>query len=246
MEFRTIVFICVIAFVLIMLFLFPELRSLFKGFTKMFVKDMATTPEGAAAIYAEKIDEMQDKYNKADDALRKASGKLETEEEKLRILESKLTQVEKSCENLVVKGNMELASIKAEERSEIKSDIERSKKLIKAYSAAKADAMEVHKACEAELRKLKRESKEIVENMKVKEQLNDVYDSMDDLKNSTATDKLLTSIKEKNDDLNVSVAGARVVHESRTSTKIQRANEQAKRIENDEYLESLKKKYNKK
>lgn len=43
--------------------------------------------------------------------------------------------------------------------------------------------------------------------MRVKEQLNDVYDSMDDLKNTTATDKLLASIKEKNEDLDASVAG---------------------------------------
>ena len=87
--------------------------------------------------------------------------------------------------------------------------------------------------------------KEVVENMKVKAQLNEVYDSMDDLKNVTATDKLLDSIKEKNDDLNASVAGARTIHENKTSTKIQRANEEAKKLQSDDYLESLKKKYNK-
>lgn len=245
MELKTLIFVSVIILIIILFIMFPELRSLFKGITRMFIKDMATTPDGAAAIYAEKINEAQNRYNKADDALRKASGKLATEEEKLKALQNKLSQVEKTCENLVAKGNMELASVKAEERSEILSDIERSKKLIQAYTLAKSDAMEVHKACEMDLRKLKRESKEVVENMKVKEQLNDVYDSMDELKNSTSTDKLLVSIKEKNEDLNMSVTGARVVHENRTSTKIQRANEQAKKIENDEYLESLKKKYNK-
>lgn len=246
MEFKTVVFICFVILAVVLLILFPELRSIFKGFTKMFVKDMATTPEGAAAIYQEKIDEAQERYNKADNALRKAAGRLSTEESKLKDLQEKLSKVEKVCENLVSKGDMESAAVKADERAEIVSDIERSKKLITAYSAAKADAMEAHKACEAELRKLRRESKEVVENMKVKEQLNDVYDSMDDLKNTTATDKLLASIKEKNEDLNVSVAGARVVHESKTSTKVQRVNEKAKKIENDEYLESLKKKYNRK
>ena len=73
----------------------------------------------------------------------------------------------------------------------------------------------------------------------------EVYDSMDELKNATATDKLLDSIKEKNDDLNASVAGARVIHENRTSTKVQRANEQASKLQSNDYLESLKKKYNK-
>ena len=117
--------------------------------------------------------------------------------------------------------------------------------MIAAYKTAKSDAEEVHRACEANLRKLKRESKDVVENMKVKAQLNEVYDSMDDLKNATATDKLLDSIKEKNNDLNASVAGAKTIHENKTSTKIQRANEQAKKLQSDSYLESLKKKYGK-
>lgn len=246
MDFKTIVFICFVILVVILLILFPELRSIFKGFTRLFVKDMATTPDGAKAIYEQKIDEAQKKYNIADDALRKAAGRLKIEEDKLDSLQDRLKKVDKTCENLVSKGDMESAAIKADERAEIISDIERSKKLIAAYSTAKADAIEVHKACEANLKKLRRDSKEVVENMRVKEQLNDVYDSMDDLKNTTATDKLLASIKEKNEDLDASVAGARVVHENKTSTKVQRVNEKAKKIENDEYLESLKKKYNRK
>lgn len=238
-----IIIVCVI-FGLLVLF-FPEFRKLVLGWTRVFIKDLATTPEGAEAIYAEKIDEAQDKYNKADNALRTAAGKLHTEEEKLKTLLKNLKDVESKCEALVQAGKYELAQIKAEEREEILSSIERSKKLIEAYSVAKHDAQEVHKACDASLRKLKRESKEVVENMRVKAQLNEVYDSMDDLKNVTATDKLLDSIKEKNDDLNASVAGARVIHENRISTKIQRANEQAKQLQSNDYLESLKKKYKK-
>lgn len=245
MELAKLLIIIAIVLFLLLLFLFPEFRKLCLGWTRIFIKDMATTPEGAAAIYAEKIDEAQDKYNKADDALRIASGKLSNEENKLKTLQKQLKDAEEKCETLVKAGKMESAQIKAEERAEIMSDIERSKKLIEAYTVAKNDATEVHKACEQSLRKLKRESKEVVENMKVKAQLNEVYDSMDDLKNVTATDKLLDSIKEKNDDLNASVAGAKVIHENRTSTKVQRANEQAQRLQSDDYLESLKKKYNK-
>lgn len=241
---KLLVYIAIGVFVLL-LALFPEFRKLCLGWTRVFIKDMATTPEGAAAIYAEKINEAQDKYNKADDALRIAAGKLSNEENRLKLLQKQLKDAEEKCEALVKAGKMDSAQIKAEEREEIVSDIERSKKLIEAYTTAKRDTEEVHKACAATLKKLKREAKEVVENMKVKAQLNDVYDSVDDLKNVTATDKLLDSIKEKNDDLNASVAGARVIHENRTSTKIQRANEQAAKLQSNDYLESLKKKYNK-
>lgn len=245
MELGKLLVIIVIAIFALLLALFPEFRKLCMGWTRVFIKDMATTPEGAAAIYGEKIDEAQDKYNKANNALRIAAGKLATEKKKLDTLHTNLKTVETQCESLVKSGNMELAQIKAEERAEIISDIERSKKLVEAYNVAKRDAEEVNKACDANLRKLKRESKEVVENMKVKAQLNEVYDSMDELKNVSPTDKLLDSIKEKNDDLNASVEGARVIHNNRTSTKVQKANEQAKKLESDDYLSSLKKKYNK-
>ena len=82
MDFKTIVFICFVILAVILLILFPELRSIFKGFTRLFVKDMATTPDGAKAIYEQKIDEAQKKYNIADDALRKAAGRLKIEEDK--------------------------------------------------------------------------------------------------------------------------------------------------------------------
>lgn len=245
MSLSTLLVWVVIVLFVALLILFPEFRSLCFGWTRLFIKDMATTPEGAEAIYAEKINEAQDKYNKADNALRVAAGKLEVEENRLKTLTKQLKDVESKCEALVQAGKMEMAQIKADERAEILSDIERSKKLIEAYTVAKRDAEEVHKACGVALRKLKRESKEVVENMRVKAQLNEVYDSMDDLKNVTATDKLLDSIKEKNDDLNASVAGARVIHENRTSTKVQRANDEAKKLQSDDYLTSLQKKYNK-
>lgn len=245
MELGKLLVIIVLGIVVLMIILFPEFRKLLLGWTRVFIKDMATTPEGAAAIYEEKIDEAQDKYNKADNALRLAAGKLATEKKKLETLQSNLKTVESQCEALVKSGKMDSAQIKAEERAEILSDIERSKKLVEAYSVAKRDAEEVHKACDMSLRKLKRESKEVVENMKVKAQLNEVYDSMDELKNVSPTDKLLDSIKEKNEDLNSSVEGARVIHNSRTSTKVQKANEQAKKLASDDYLSSLQKKYNK-
>lgn len=245
MDFKTLIIIFIVAVVVLLLILFPELRKLLLGWIRIFIKDMATTPEGAEAIYAEKINEAQDKYNKADNALRTAAGKLANEEGKLRSLQKQLKDTEEKCEALVKAGRMDLAQIKAEEREEIVSDIERSKRLVEAYTSAKNDAEEVHKACAMNLKKLKKESREIVENMRVKEQLNEVYDSMDDLKNVTATDKLLDSIKERNNDLNASVAGAKVIHESRTSTKVQRANEQARQLQSNDYLESLKKKYNK-
>ena len=241
---QMIIGIVVIVFV-VLLILFPEFRKLFSGFFRVFVKDMATTPEGAEAIYAEKIEEAQEAYNKADNALRTASGKLSNAQNDLKSLHLQLTKIEKDCESLVQKGDIKNAEIKVEQREEILSSIARTEELIKAFSVAKNEAEQVYNHCQKQLTKLKRESKEVVENMKVKKQLQEVYDDMDELKNVTATDKLLEQVKEKNKDLNASVEGARIVHNNKLSTKIQKADDAARKAQSNDYLESLRKKYNK-
>lgn len=241
---QMIIGIVVIVFIL-MLILFPEFRTLFKGLVRVFVKDMATTPEGAEAIYGEKIDQAQDAYNKADNALKVAAGKLSTAKRDLENLKTRLSKVESECESLVKNGKIEMAQLKADEREDILSDIKRHTELVRAYEVAENTAREAQQMCEKNLRKLKRESKEIVENMKVKKQLKEVYDDMDELKNVTATDKLLESVRDKNKDLDAIVEGSKVVHESKISTKLQRADAEAKKLQSNDYLESLKKKYNK-
>lgn len=241
---KLLIYIAIGIFVMLLIF-FPEFRKLCMGWTRLFVKDMASTPEGARAIYEEKINEVDGKYRAACDALKLASGRLKVQNDNLRDLENRKAEAERMCEELVKAGKFEDAEVISEDRADIISDIERTKTLIEACKKAEAEAMEAHKMCENNLRKLKREAKEVVENMKVKEQLNEVYDSMDELKANTATDKLLNSIKEKNDDLNAMVEGSRVLHNNKTSTKVQKANEQAKKLAGDDYLNSLKKKYNK-
>lgn len=238
-----IILVCVV--LVAILILFPEVRALLKGFTRIFIKDIATTPEGAEAIYGEKIDEAQDAYNKADDALRIAAGKLSNAKKDMESLQKRLAKAESDCETFVRNGKMDAAQLKAEEREEIMSDIERVKSLIEAFTAAETQAREAQQMCEKNLRKLKRESKEIVENMKVKQQLQEVYNDMDELKNVTPTDKLIDSVREKNKDLNAIVEGSRVIHENRTSTKLQKAEAEAKKLQSNDYLDALKKKYNK-
>ncbi len=245
MELGKLIIILVIAVVILIFILFPEARTLFSGITRLFIKDMATTPEGAEAIYGEKIDQAQDAYNKADNAYKVAAGKLSNAQKDMKNLKSKLEKVESECESLVKANKIELAQLKADEREEIMADIKRYSELIKAYEDAANTAKEAQEMCEKNLRKLKRESKEVVENMKVKKQLQEVYDDMDELKNVTATDKLLDSVRDKNRDLDAIVEGSKVVHNNKMSTKLARAEVEAKKNSSNDYLDSLKRKYNK-
>ena len=225
MDLGKLIVILVIAVIILIFILFPEVRTLFSGITRLFIKDMATTPEGAEAIYGEKIDQAQDAYNKADNAYKVAAGKLSNAQKDMKNLKAK---VESECESLVKANKIELAQLKADEREEIMADIKRYSELVKAYEDAANTAKEAQEMCEKNLRKLKRESKEVVENMKVKKQLQEVYDDMDELKNVTATDKLLDSVRDKNKDLDAIVEGSKVVHNNKMSTKLAKAEVEAK------------------
>lgn len=245
MDLGKLIVILVIAVIILIFILFPKVRTLFSGITRLFIKDMATTPEGAEAIYGEKIDQAQDAYNKADNAYKVAAGKLSNAQKDMKNLKAKLEKVESECESLVKANKIELAQLKADEREEIMADIKRYSELVKAYEDAANTAKEAQEMCEKNLRKLKRESKEVVENMKVKKQLQEVYDDMDELKNVTATDKLLDSVRDKNKDLDAIVEGSKVVHNNKMSTKLAKAEVEAKKNSSNDYLDSLKKKYNK-
>ena len=245
MELGNLIAILLFAVIILIFILFPEARTLFSGITRLFIKDMATTPEGAEAIYGEKIDQAQDAYNKADNAYKVAAGKLSNAQKDMKNLKVKLEKVESECESLVKANKIELAQLKADEREEIMADIKRYSELVKAYEDAANTAKEAQEMCEKNLRKLKRESKEVIENMKVKKQLQEVYDDMDELKNVTATDKLLDSVRDKNKDLDAIVEGSKVVHNNKMSTKLAKAEVEAKKNRSNDYLDSLKKKYNK-
>lgn len=245
MELGKLIILIVVLLLVLIFTLFPEARALFSGFTRLFIKDMATTPEGAEAIYGEKIEEAQDAYNKADNALKIAAGKLSNAKRDVENLKNRLSKVESECEALVKARKIDMAQIKSEEREDILSDIKRYAELVKAYQTAEATAREAQQMCEKNLRKLKRESKEVVENMKVKKQLKEVYDDMDELKNVSATDKLLDSVRDKNKDLDAIVEGSKVVHDNKISTKLQRAEAESKKLQSNDYLDSLRKKYNK-
>lgn len=245
MTLSTLLVIIACVVVILIFILFPSARALLKGFINLFIKDMATTPEGARAMYDQKIDEARDAYNRADDAYKKAAGRLSNARKDLESLQKKLHKCEGDCEALVKNNCFEDAQIKAEEREDIVDEISRCKTLITAYEDAEATAHEAFDLCEKRLKNLQKEAKRVVENMKVKATLKEVYDDTDDLKAATATDKLLESVREKNKSLDEIVEGSRVVHNNRTSTKVANAERRAKAVQSNDYLESLKKKYNK-
>lgn len=243
MKLIILIIVAVFVFLLIM---FPEFRALFRGFVRLFIKDMATTPEGAEAIFDEKINQARDDYNKADDSWKKAEGRLSAARHEYEQLNAKLASTEKACENLVASGKIDLARIKAEEREEILVSLDNCKKKIKVFEEAAKQTKELHDMCEERLRKLKKQRNETIDNMRTNQQLKEVYDDMDELKRTTGTDKLLEAIHDKNKDLEAMAQGSKVVHDNSLHTRQRKAEIESRKMQSDEYLLTLQKKYNKK
>lgn len=233
--------------ILLALIVFPgfrkKLKVLISGALNVFVEDAAKTPEGAAAVFSQAIDEMQDKYNRAADTLNKLSGELKHAETDVVRITKEIRETEAACEQLVKAGKMHDAEIYASRRAELVSELDRKKECIARLKPMVAEATQIHDSYGKKLRDLKRTSKETVEKLKMNGQLKDLLGDLDELKRDSATSKMLDAVMNGSTDLQKEVDGARVVHENRTSTKIARAEQSAAKAQNDAYLEELKKKY---
>lgn len=223
--------------------LFPEARALGKGFTRLFIKNMAETPEGAEAIFTEKINEAQDRYNRAQQYYTNSAGKLETTERDLKNAMTRFENVEKQCERLVQRGEIELAKVKAEERASLIEDIRRLQTAVEKYKDLTKEAQEVTQLAEKELVAIKEESKRVVQEMKDNQNIADLYKEMDELRADSGVDKLLSAVRDKNQELAQQAAGSKVVHQNKLSTKIENAERKALEVGTNDYINSLMNKY---
>ena len=235
--------IAAIVIFVIILVMFPEARTLLKGLTRIFIQDRAATPDGARAIYAEKIEQLNQIYNKAPDSYRTAAGNYEKSKTELGSLQQKLQKVSGECESLYKQGKMELAMVKAEERTDIIQRIHAVDEMVTKYEEATKQAQLVFQQAEKELRRTKAESKEVVQRMKDNENLAALYDQLDELKNTEGVDKMLDAVKEADKELSVKASGAKTIHQNKLSTKLEIAEKESYRAETADFMNSLAEKY---
>lgn len=220
-------------------------RTLVKGFLNLFFEDVAKTPQGANAIYQQAIEECQRDYNKADDNLKKVAGMLASYENKISELEKDITSSKSRCESLVKNNRFEDAELIADSISDMEEEKDIYMGKVKQLKPMLDSARNVHTNLETKLNKLKKDKNIVVKQLEINKQQEDLYNDLNELKNVKGVDKLLNSVKEEVVSSNERVVGARIVHENRTSTKIQRIDERLKNSQASNYVEELKRKYNK-
>lgn len=223
--------------------LFGGGAPLIRGLSKVFVKNLAETSEGAEAIYTEKISETQNEYNQANDTMTRIAGQLDSAERSVVDSKKALKDCEDKCERFAKSGEFEKVQLFSAEREELLIDIEGLNVLVKDLVPALTEAREINTILETRLVNLKKEKKKVLQDFKTNKQLKEVFDSMDELKKTTKTDKLLDDVKNKVKETREQAVGARIVHENKMSTKINKANAADKVNQTNDYVEQLRKKY---
>ena len=222
-----------------------KLRALVKAFLNLFVEDLASTPEGAEALFNQKEEEVEEKFRKADTVYKKVAGQRKRCKEELENLEVKLTTIESQCERLAKAHDEEGLDIKIAERADIVEDIDIHKDTLKTLESALKDASEARSACEENLNQIRKKKKQIVTQMKRNSDMKDIYDDLEGIGAGDHTSKLLDKVIERGDDLADIVAGSKEAYETKTSTKAKKVDQRLKSSANDDYKQQLLNKYKK-
>ena len=245
MTFGQFIMIAVILVILFVLIVSDKARSLAKAFLNLFVEDLASTPEGADALYRQKEEETEEKFRGADDVYKKIAGQKIRCKEELESLKEQLKRVEQQCERLAKNGDEEGLDIKIEERQDILENIENHKVSLKKLEGAWIAAKEAREACEEALKAVRKERKQVVSQMKQDRDMKAIYDDLEGIGADTDTTRLLNRVREKSSDLNDIANGAREAYETRTATKARKVDKRLGASVNDDYKQKLMAQYKK-
>lgn len=227
----------------VLLFGGGKLKTLLKGFVGIFVEDLAKTPEGAAAVYNQAIDKAQNDYNTAHNTLQKVAGQLDTSKKNVAMAQDQLKKAEEKCEAFAKAGQFDKVELYAQQRNDLLEEVEIHLRAVKELEPILEEAKRINNHLEQKLTTLKKDKVRVINDLKLNKQLKSMYDDMDELKNTTNVDKLLDSVKEGVKDSREKAVGAKVVHGNKLSTKISNADQEAKKLVSNDYVEELKKKY---
>ena len=233
-----------LAIIVITIFVLSDkARVLLRGFIGIFIKDLSQSPEGIKAIYEEAINKAQTDYNRVHDALSDVSGKQQITRKEKEDVEQRLKVCEQKCERAAQENRVSDLKLFAEERAALLTNIRVKDETLAKLDPLVTSAQEALNHCEKELKRLKAQKDTDVSTLETNQRLKEAMDRMDELKKSTTIDRLLDDVNESVKASEERVAGARVVHESKLSTKLQHADDQDQMAQHQEYINSLLAKY---
>ena len=245
MELSKLIFWTIIVIIVLALGLSGKLRALLTAFFNLFVEDMASTPEGAEALFNQKIEEVEDKFRRADNVYKKIAGQRKRCNDELISLQNQLSTIEKDCERLAKAHDEEGLDIKIQQRADVVEEIALHKETLSSLQKALKDAAEARTACEENLNQVRKQKTKVVGKMKHNRDMKAVYDDLEGIGAGDHTSKLLDKVIERGVELDDLVQGSKEAYDTKTSTKARRLDQKLKSSENDDYKKQLLSKYGK-
>ena len=126
----------------------------------------------------------------------------------------------------------------------LQEELDKAENLSAQFQKMKPAAEEVKaikEKLENQLAALKRESKDVVAELKANEQVADVYSNLDRLRASTGTDKMLNATRDGLQESREKAAGAKVLYQTSREGKLDKADANTADYKVSSYLDSLKK-----
>lgn len=229
--------------------LFPEVRSktfiLLRGASNVFIEDKAKTPEGAKALFQQAIQISEERYTKANELLRLRAGELEVAKTDILEIQNEIKVLEANCEKLVQKERYDDVNLFSAQRDEKLVDLERQKQLIENLEPVVEECKSIAQHHERTLHELKVKKKQVLSELEMNKQLTTMYDDLDGLKPTNNVDKLLESVNEGHRESRQKAIGAKVIHDNKLETKVNKVKIEMKNDKSSDYVDELKKKYGK-
>lgn len=241
--------VAVFIIVIMLTVLFPgpmkAIKHLLNGLGTKLVQDVAQTPEGAEAYFNEAIREYEERYNKVSDILREYTGVLETTKQDLERFLAKVRSIEKQCETLVSRNQVEDANTLAGERENILTQIKSCQNKIAILEPQVNETKVMYTEVQTRLKALKQKKNQVVSELKLNKEAEKIYDDFDSLKNTTELDRMMAAVDEGYKKSTSRAIGARTLYNESQSTKVTKAIGNADKLQTSSYIDELKKKYQK-
>lgn len=239
----TTLIICIIILIVIGLFLFDKPRTLLKAFGNKFIEDTAKTEQGADAIYSQAIDDARENYNKSVKYLHDVAGKLQRAKSSLLEAQNAEKRTKSEIERLCKMGRFDDAEI-------LQADLELAIEAIKTHQDAirkleplNAQAEQLQRQYETNLKKLENERKLVIGKMKLNKASAEMYEGLDELATLKTTDKLLKSVRQGAEELEDRYVGASTVYNNKTSTKAANIRRELGSTETNDFMAEMRAKY---
>lgn len=238
------IIMCVGGLFLLLLIIFPSFREQLKvlvgGFLSVFIQDKAKTPEGAESIYTSVIEKKEKDYKDICDIVNSLAGKLNSLKNDFEKNKNDAEDADRKARLAISRNDEESVRTWAQNRQDALDMCKNLAPYITEIEKQLKEAQRVKEQLGDQIAKLKREKKHTIDQMKLSQNMADYYSEMDDLRSSTAFDKLLEAVRDGAQEKTERAVGAKMNFESSRKGRQIAASSKAADYDIEAYIASIK------